>query len=108
MPEGLHTQHHEHKKIQDEIVKEKSSTVISKEGTVKYDDIQSHLEANMSDEQKVMAVDCCLNHDQRLKADPLNTLNLCHNFASTNAHGSRSENDRMECLCCSFYNTLTN
>ena len=49
-----------------------------------------------------MAVDCCLNHDQRFKADPLNTLNLHHNFASTNAHGSRSENDRMECLCCSF------
>ena len=48
------------KKMQDEIVKEKSSTAKSKEGTVKYDDIQSHLEANMSEEQKVMAVDCCL------------------------------------------------
>ena len=48
------------------------------------------------------AVDCCLNRDERLKADPLNTLNLHHNFVCTNAHVSRSENDRIECLCCSF------
>ena len=45
----------------------------------------------MSEELKVMAVDCCLNHDPQFKADPLNTLNLYHNFVSTNAHGSRSE-----------------
>ena len=51
--------------MQDEIVKEKSSAVKSKEGTVKYDDIPSHLEANMSKDQKVMAVDCYLNNDQR-------------------------------------------
>ena len=88
--------------MQDEIKKEKSSLIKSKGGSCVYDDVQSHLEENMSEEQKVMAIDCCLNHDQPFKADPLDTLNLYHNFVSTNAHGSRSEKDRMEYLSCSF------
>ena len=65
------------------------------------DEVHSQLEANMTDEQKAKTVDCCLNHDERLKADPLSTHNLHHNFVSTYAHGSRSENDRIEHLCCS-------
>ena len=85
-------------KLQDEIVREKSSTIKSKERTVKYNNIQSHLEANISEDQKVMAVDCYLNNVQRLKADLLNTLDLYHKFVSTNAHGSRSENDHIEYL----------
>ena len=36
--------------MQDKIVKEKSSAVKSKEETVKYNDIQSHLEANISED----------------------------------------------------------
>ena len=32
----------------------------------------------------------------------MNTLNLYHNFVSTNARRSRSENNRMEYLCCIF------
>ena len=72
-------------------MKEKSSVVKSKEESVKYDNIQFHLEANISKDQKVMAVDCCLINNQRLKADPLNTSNLYHNFVSINTHRSRSK-----------------
>ena len=36
------------KKMQDEIVREKSGVVKPKEESVKYDDIQFHLEANIS------------------------------------------------------------
>ena len=49
-----------------------------------------------------MDVDCCLNYDQRFNADLLNVLSLHHDFVSTNTHGFRSENDRMEHLFCSF------
>ena len=84
------------KKMQDEIKAEKASLFKIKEDTRVRDDAHSHLEANMTDEKKLKAVYCCLNHDERSKADPLSTLNLCHNFVSSNAHGSRPENDRME------------
>ena len=64
----------------------------SKGGSCTQDDVQSHLETSMSEEQKAMAVDYCLNHDSQFKADPLSTLKFHHDFVSANAHGSRSEN----------------
>ena len=67
-----------------------------------YTDIQAKLETNMTEVQRVHGIWSLLNNDSRFKADPLNTLNCLYNFVSTNVHGSRSENDLMEYLCCSF------
>ena len=70
-----------------------------------HDDAHSHSESNVTNDKKLEAVDCCLNHDERLKVDPLSALNLHHYFVSANAYGSRSENYRMDHSCCSFFNT---
>ena len=42
--------------MQDEIKKEKRSLVKSKGGSCVHDDVQSHLEVSMHEEQKVMNV----------------------------------------------------
>ena len=56
----------------------------------------------MPDDGKIMAVKACLNHEVDLFVDPLDSLNLAADFASTHNLSGRSENDRKERYCFNF------
>ena len=75
---------------------------VESDGTIRIFDVQSRLETDLAYDQKMNAVEACLNHDRKFHMSPVKSLNLLCNIVSSHTLGTRSENDWNELLCCNF------